>query len=212
MTPLSLILLWIVGALRTFLSSTIASGFPIFAPVKRSNRLAASWVRTKPRLPAPVLILPGAGVAQIAAGHHRRPRQDVKLRRSAAAGTRRPESGCSAAARRPCLACASSREANGPPITSYSSRMAAVFRICFTRAGSSTPGKLHQHFRLGGAAAALLHARFGQAQSVDLLLNGVHALRERVRAQLERFGGLHGQAVIGRIDRRQDPDAAVSYR
>ena len=55
---------------------------------------------------------------------------------------------------------------------------------------------------------ARLHARFGQPEAIDLLFDRVDALRKCVRPNPQRFGGLHGQAVVGFVHRGHDPHRA----
>ena len=168
MTPLSLILL---SNGRSAQDSSYPARWPAGSryspPVKRSKRLAASWVRTKLRFPAPVLTLLRTGVAQIAPGDHRGARQDANIPAARRLAADAPQNLLnSAAARRPCWhaplrAMRTARRSLHP-----APGCAVVFRICLTRAGSSTPGSCTRiSASLSGAAAALLHARLGQTQS-----------------------------------------------
>ncbi len=70
-------------------------------------------------------------------------------------------------------------------------------------------GKLHQQLRLRIAASGGLHRRFGQAQGIDLALDGRHGLRHGVLLELQRLGGLHGQPVVGGIHRGRNPVAEL---
>ena len=65
----------------------------------------------------------------------------------------------------PCLASASSREANGPSFTSSHSSTACVCRICFHVRRIVDAGHLHQQLGFGIAAAGGLHRGFGQTQA-----------------------------------------------
>ena len=73
-------------------------------------------------------------------------------------------------------------------------------------------GKGYQQLRFSFGASTLLHRRFRQTQTVDLALNGLHGLIQRVLFQLERRGRLHIQAVIGGVDGGENPIREIVAR
>ncbi len=77
--------------------------------------------------------------------------------------------------------------------------------ICLTRAGSSTPGSLHQDFKFRVGAPVLLHHRFGQPQGVDAVLDRPNGAFDGVALDGHQFGGAHVHAVVGGRHRRQHP-------
>ena len=152
------------------LSSTMARRLPMLAAVKRSKRLAASCASTKLVSQPPVLrVLLRPGVAQIAAGDHRRPRQNPVSGGAPPRGVSF-EQICEFSGRMPPLLAQRffARMRTARPSLRPVPASACVLRICLTRAGSSTPGSCTRISASLSAAAALLHAGFGQTQAVDL--------------------------------------------
>ena len=91
-----------------------------------------------------------------------------------------------------CKASCSLEISSGPPSTCLISSMAVDCMISFTRAGSSTPGKLHQNLIL--AQSVLLNHRFAHAQLVDAIADGLDGQGDGAILEIGQGLRLHGES------------------